>query len=677
MKSFIFFLFLASPIIAYCQSIADIAKNIDKEPDVIKNLAMLESINIKSEDYTPFDIAHYWKLLALSQQKNGKFSDSVYSATQSINSIEKNKLPISKLLVNSYVIRANSIYRIQDNDHQYCKDVEIALNLVKKLPNEKASLASILSMNATCVFEQKNDITLAFTMIERAIDIAQSNELTLEQQASIFNEAALIYRKLGIFDKAYQYNLIAKEKWHEKGDFQGVYYMLRNLSVAATDMGEFDKATFHLSELATFAKSHSEFKDIPFYLSYHHAVIARAKKDWVNAIRYFEQSISHEKLTGNNGYIQAAYEQLALMYFLNGNQAVSNNIITKISKKFDANVVIKKEVLPLKFFLLNDPAKALIESYKLINIEKNKRRDFIKLSLGTSAQINDNNLKQLDNLKLKQQRNYIIFSSLFLFMLILVFVVIQQSRNKLILKEKQLSELLLTQKNKLLADVSHELATPLTVLKLQVESLKDDLEDDVHATYDALDNKITDIEHLIDDIHQLAQSDIGAIILNINTFELNNTLDTWQEEFTQMIQRNKLDFEMSKVLPESLPIDFDRERIKQIMTNLLTNSIKYTDKPGRVKLTATSKNNTLVLSIEDSAPSVSSEDLTNIFERLYRVEGSRSRETGGSGLGLAICKSLIEAHNGNIYAQHSNLGGIKIVVELPFSLKLLGSVDLK
>ncbi|PKG80872.1 hypothetical protein CXF85_22480 [Colwellia sp. 75C3] len=79
------------------------------------------------------------------------------------------------------------------------------------------------------------------------------------------------------------------------------------------------------------------------------------------------------------------------MCFLNGNQADSKNIITQISKKFDASVVIKKEVLPLQFFLLNDPAKALIESYQLINIEKNKRRDFIKLSL-------DNKLTDIEHL---------------------------------------------------------------------------------------------------------------------------------------------------------------------------------------------------------------------------------------------------------------------------------------
>ncbi|WNC72517.1 ATP-binding protein [Thalassotalea psychrophila] len=237
--------------------------------------------------------------------------------------------------------------------------------------------------------------------------------------------------------------------------------------------------------------------------------------------------------------------------------------------------------------------------------------------------------------------------------------------HKLALERAKMMEELIEKKNQLLADVSHELGTPLTVLKLQVESLKDELEDDVQVTYDALDNKLDDIQHLINDIHQLAQSDIGALQLNKETFEFNETLDLWQRELTQFVNNNKLSFDINRQLPPHLMVEFDRDRIKQIFTNLLTNSIKYTDKPGQVILSASTKKNTLLLSIEDSGPGVSTIDLTNIFERLYRVETSRSRDTGGSGLGLAICKSLIEEHNGKIYANHSALGGLKINMELP------------
>ncbi|KGJ97439.1 ATP-binding protein [Colwellia psychrerythraea] len=237
--------------------------------------------------------------------------------------------------------------------------------------------------------------------------------------------------------------------------------------------------------------------------------------------------------------------------------------------------------------------------------------------------------------------------------------------HKLAIERAEMMEDLIIKKNQLLADVSHELSTPLTVLKLQVESLKDDLEDDVQVTYQALDNKLDDIQHLIDDIHQLAQSDVGALQLNMKHFELNEALDHWQEELSQFINNNKLSFTFIRNLPKTLMVNFDKDRIKQVFINLLTNSIKYTNKPGQVQLHATVQEDTLVFIIEDSAPGVTGDDLSNIFERLYRVESSRSRETGGSGLGLAICKSLISGHNGQIYAKQSDIGGLKIVITLP------------
>jgi len=241
----------------------------------------------------------------------------------------------------------------------------------------------------------------------------------------------------------------------------------------------------------------------------------------------------------------------------------------------------------------------------------------------------------------------------------------ESNTHKLAIERARLMEDLIIKKNQLLADVSHELSTPLTVLKLQVESLKDDLEDDVQVTYQALDNKLDDIQHLIDDIHQLAQSDVGALQIHIQRFELNGALDLWQEELSKFINSNKLSFTFTRDLPKKFMVNFDRDRIKQVFINLLTNCIKYTHKPGVVQLHAKVKQNTLIFTIEDSAPGVSHEDLSNIFERLYRVENSRSRETGGSGLGLSICKSLITMHQGDIYAQHADLGGLKVVIKLP------------
>jgi len=243
----------------------------------------------------------------------------------------------------------------------------------------------------------------------------------------------------------------------------------------------------------------------------------------------------------------------------------------------------------------------------------------------------------------------------------------EERTHQLAIERAAMMEDLMAKKNQLLADVSHELGTPLTVLKLHVESLQDDLEEDVQVTYNALAMKINDIQSLINDIHQLAQSDIGALNLNFYRFELNRTLDEWEKELKQFVQHNKLNFEISRQLPANLMVNFDSERLKQVFTQLLTNSIKYTNKPGKVILAASVVKSTLVLSIEDSAPTVDKDKLSNIFERLYRIENSRSRATGGSGLGLAICKSLIKEHHGKIFAEQSSLGGVKVTIELPIN----------
>jgi len=248
-------------------------------------------------------------------------------------------------------------------------------------------------------------------------------------------------------------------------------------------------------------------------------------------------------------------------------------------------------------------------------------------------------------------------------------IIHQQKENdrEIAIERAQLMTELVENKNKLLADVSHELRTPLTVLKLQVESLQHNLDDDVGASYQALDEKLSDIGRLISDIYQLAQSDIGALELNLDDLEFPEAVNDWVKEFELLVRSNNLSWQFKNQLPQTVSINADINRIKQVLANLINNSVKYTDKPGKVCLSVYSKDSQLYITIEDSSPSVPANLQSQIFERLYRVEESRSRETGGSGLGLAICKSLIEAHNGIITASTSNQGGLTVTIQIPIN----------
>ncbi|MCO7249932.1 tetratricopeptide repeat protein [Pseudoalteromonas sp. Ps84H-4] len=238
-------------------------------------------------------------------------------------------------------------------------------------------------------------------------------------------------------------------------------------------------------------------------------------------------------------------------------------------------------------------------------------------------------------------------------------------KRKLASERAQLLQEVVDKKNRLLADVSHEIRTPLTALQLQVEALQYNIAKDVDASYDAINRKLTDINILIRDIHQLAQADSDSLYLNLKPYLLADVLSVWQQDFAAFVENKGFEFTSNIRVAADIKVTWDIDKIKQVLTNLLSNSTFYTDKPGKIKFVATASEQSISFSIEDTPPGVTDNQLVEIFERLYRVDKSRSRQTGGSGLGLAICKSLIETHKGTIKAEHSELGGIKILICLP------------
>ncbi|MEZ7188345.1 tetratricopeptide repeat protein [Pseudoalteromonas sp. DY56-GL22] len=238
-------------------------------------------------------------------------------------------------------------------------------------------------------------------------------------------------------------------------------------------------------------------------------------------------------------------------------------------------------------------------------------------------------------------------------------------KRKLASERAQLLQEVVDKKNRLLADVSHEIRTPLTALQLQVEALQYNIAKDVDASYDAINRKLTDINILIRDIHQLAQADSDSLYLNLKPYLLADVLSVWQQDFAAFVQSKGFEFTSDIHVTADIKVTWDIDKIKQVLANLLSNSTFYTDKPGKIKFIATASAQSITFSIEDTPPGVTNNQLVEIFERLYRVDKSRSRQTGGSGLGLAICKSLIETHKGTIKAEHSELGGVKILICLP------------
>ncbi len=217
------------------------------------------------------------------------------------------------------------------------------------------------------------------------------------------------------------------------------------------------------------------------------------------------------------------------------------------------------------------------------------------------------------------------------------------------------------------ADIAHELRTPLSILRGEIQALQDGIRQPNPETLASLQNECGRMESLVEDLYQLTLSDAGALSYRFETIDLADVLH--EASNAQQDAMRNAGLELKLILSPELPmlVRADRQRLAQLFSNLLSNSLRYTDAPGRVTIKATRLNKFWQISIEDTAPGVPTESLERIFDRLYRVEPSRSRSFGGAGLGLSICRNIVTAHDGSIVAKNSMQAGLLIHIELPVS----------
>lgn len=215
------------------------------------------------------------------------------------------------------------------------------------------------------------------------------------------------------------------------------------------------------------------------------------------------------------------------------------------------------------------------------------------------------------------------------------------------------------------ADISHELRTPIALLRAELEALQDGVRPFDHDALDALHGDILRLGRLVDDLYQLTTTDMGALGYRFADSDVSEILGADVDAFALAFQEAGLSLEFEDALRDPILIQADAQRLSQLFRNLLSNSRKYTDTGGGLYIRLWRDAGRLVIDFQDSAPGVPAEDLSRLFERLYRVEGSRSRQTGGAGLGLAIARNVVEAHGGTITAQAAPQGGLWIRVTLP------------
>lgn len=216
----------------------------------------------------------------------------------------------------------------------------------------------------------------------------------------------------------------------------------------------------------------------------------------------------------------------------------------------------------------------------------------------------------------------------------------------------------------IMADVSHELRTPLSVLEGSLRAALDRVVPLDEAEIANLYHQTRHLTRLVNDLHELSLAESGHLPMEKIPTDITLILDeTIQALEPLAAEKGVILAENSHPLPE---IVLDPFRIRQVLFNLLTNALRHTPAGGTITLNAHAGDGCVTLSVKDTGEGMDAEQVAAVFDRFYRGDKSRSRETGGSGLGLAIVKAIVTAHGGQIQAHSDGKGmGCEFVVRLP------------
>ena len=217
------------------------------------------------------------------------------------------------------------------------------------------------------------------------------------------------------------------------------------------------------------------------------------------------------------------------------------------------------------------------------------------------------------------------------------------------------------------ADIAHELRTPISILRGEIQALQDGIRKVAPETLASLQAECDRLAGLVEDLYQLSLSDVGALAYRFEPLDLGDLLRDVVQSHAGAMKDAGLELTLDASPVVHLPVQGDAQRLMQLFANLLRNALRYTTAPGKVRIVARRVGSDCVVEMDDTAPGVPLASLPHLFDRLYRVESSRSREFGGAGLGLAICRNIALAHGGNIVASPSSMGGLCIGLRLPLA----------
>lgn len=223
-------------------------------------------------------------------------------------------------------------------------------------------------------------------------------------------------------------------------------------------------------------------------------------------------------------------------------------------------------------------------------------------------------------------------------------------------------------RKELIANISHDLKTPITAIKGYVEGIRDGVansSEKMDRYTQTIYTRANDMDHLIDELFLYSKLDLKRLPFHFEEIDLRNYLLDYIEELRLDLAKENITISLHDSEDELYKVTVDREKLKRVITNIINNSLKYMNKnKKRIDIYLQAEEENVMVRIQDNGPGIDPDALPLLFDRFYRVDPSRNTETGGSGLGLAIAKRIVEEHGGKIWAESERESGISIFFTL-------------
>jgi signal transduction histidine kinase len=220
------------------------------------------------------------------------------------------------------------------------------------------------------------------------------------------------------------------------------------------------------------------------------------------------------------------------------------------------------------------------------------------------------------------------------------------------------------------ADIAHELRTPLSLIIGHAEGVHDGVLPASKENFEIIREEAERLEQLVNDLRTLSLADAGELSVEFQPVDVNKLLSDIKTHYLVSFNQKQITLDLEPA-PVALEANLDPSRFSQVLTNILDNALRYTPENGRVVISTKQNDDQIEIQIQDSGEGVNPEDAAHLFDRFYRTDASRTRDSerdaGGSGLGLAIAKSIVEMHGGKIWAESEKGNGLKVIIQLPAS----------